>query len=96
MATGILRQNSCKSEKFSQEALADCVFTCGSPVEDLEVGNVTDVYTGPLSCYDLQYYSAGYPPICVYCEDECPSDSRSQYYPLCEECTDNGKSLVKE
>ena len=58
----------------------------------------TDVYTRPLS-YDLvekQYYSAGYTPICVYCGDECPSDSRSQYYPLCEECTDNGKSPVKK
>ena len=72
-----------------QEALADFVFTCGSPIEDLEVEGITNVYTRPLNCYDhveKQYYNAGYAPICIYCGDECAYSSQSQNYPQFQEC----------
>ena len=71
----------------------------GHQLEISEVDNIPDVYTIPPSCYDLvekQYYSVGYTPICVSCGDECSSDSQSQYYPLSEECTDNGINPVKK
>lgn len=58
------------------EALADCVFTCGSSIEDFKVGGIVNVYTGPLNCYDLvekRHYSTGYTPICIYCGDDCAS-----------------------
>ena len=69
----------------------------GLSIEDLEVGGIVNVYTGPLNCYDpveKRYYTTGYTPICVYCvycEDDCASDSQSQNYRLHEECKDNGK-----
>ena len=79
-----------KQQKSSlQEKLADYVFTCGSPIEDIELEGITSVYTRPLNCYDpveKQYYSAGYVPICVYCGDDCPYDSQSKNYPQCQEC----------
>lgn len=55
-----------QTKRTSSEALIDCVFTCGSSIEDVKVEGITNVYSRPLNCYDLdsekQYYSAGYTP----------------------------------
>lgn len=87
-----------QQKKSLEEALADCVFTCGSALEDLQVEGFSNVYTRPLNCYDhieKQYYSAGYTPICVYCGGDCPLyHSSSTNYPQCQEC--NNKEPIKK
>ena len=41
-----------QQKELFEEALADCVFTCGSALEDLQVEGFSNVYTRPLNCYD--------------------------------------------
>ena len=52
-------------------ALADYSLTCGSPLQDLDLpGKLAHVYIRDLSRGDpveKLYYTAKYPPICVYC-----------------------------
>ena len=93
-----VRQTQSRSEKFSSGSISR-LFTCGSSIEDLELGDIVNVYTRPLNCYEpfeKVYYSAGYNPICVYCGDDCASVSQSQNDPLCEECKDNGKNPIQK
>jgi len=93
----IVRQNSRKVREV-QEALADCVFTCGSPIEDLEVDNVTDVYTRPLHVAAMIWWKSSTTvlgiPTAVFTMEMNVLVTRSQYYPLCKQHTDSGKSPV--
>lgn len=81
-----------REQKMSiQNSLTDCVFTCGSNIEDahLDVEGIV-VYTMSLNCFEpieKQYYSAGYAPICVYCASDVPRSSlNTTYLPQCDDC----------
>lgn len=81
-----------------EEALEDMSFTCGAPIQDLELpGRLNDVYTRALHCEDpieKLYYSAKYSPICIYCAidvDVVPEDR----YPQCDSCKDKTPIMKK-
>ena len=78
-----------KKEKSDlQQAIEDISFTCGAPLQDLELpGRLNEVYTRELSCgepIEKLYYTAKYSPICIYCAD----DVDSIRYPQCSACKD--------
>ena len=77
----------------------DVSFTCGSPLQDLELpGRLAIVYVRDISCeqpIERLYYTAKYPPICVYCAHSLDeADSDSGYFPQCVGCKDKPKIKV--
>ena len=80
-----------------QLILRDNVYTCGSKLQDLELRDeFREVEVRDHACYDViekLYYSANYDPICIYCGKDEPFSSPS-YYPLCNDCSHGGKTLV--
>ena len=65
------RKLSARNQHMLQSKLEEYSFSCGAEPADLELGvEFLEVYVRQLMCYDpieCLYYSAGYPPICVYC-----------------------------
>ena len=87
-----------KTNQERDEVLADFSFTCGAPLQDLELsGKLVNVYIRELSCEDpieKLYYTAKYPPICVYCAhpmSEADSEIDDEHFPQCEGCSDKSK-----
>ena len=71
-----------------EEALSDFTFTCGAPLQDL--GKMADVYVRDIVCgepVEKLYYSAKYPPICVYCATLVDPNTESDHYPKCTDCS---------
>ena len=69
-----------------QEALADFKFTCGAPLQELQLaGKLAEVYVKDISCEDPNehlYYTARYPPISVYCACSMPvGNASAEHYP---------------
>ena len=68
----VIRLLASEREKL-EEILNDFSFTCGAPLQDLEMeGKLADVYTRNISCrepVEKLYYVAKYPAICVYCAE---------------------------
>lgn len=81
-----------QERKNLEVALADYSFTCGSPLQDLDLpGKLAHVYVRDLSCGDLVeklYYNAKYPPICVYCATSVELNPGDAHYPRCKDCSD--------
>ena len=75
-----------------QAALEDLLFTCGSPLQELDLpGRLSSVYVQDIVCeepIEWLYCKAKYPPICVYCA--CTLDIEfseyDQFYPQCCGC----------
>ena len=71
------------------EALSDFTFTRGAPLQDL--GKMADVvYVRNIVCgepVEKLYYSAKYPPICVYCATPVDPNTESDHYPQCTDCS---------
>ena len=81
-----------KEREELEEALADFMFTCGAPLQELNLpGKLADVYVKEISCEDpieCLYYAAKYPSICVYCACSMPeSDAATEHYPQCSGCS---------
>jgi hypothetical protein len=72
-----------KEREELEEALADFTFTCGAPLQELQLaGKLAEVYVKDITCEDpieRLYYTAKCPPICVYCAAE--------HYPQCSGCS---------
>ena len=90
------QQKLTKQERESlQEALADVSFTCGAPLQELELpGKLANVYVRDISCeepIERLYYTAMYPPICVYWAHSVSDKSNSEFYPQCPSCGDKSK-----
>ena len=70
-----------------EEALSDFTFTCGALLQDLDLpGKLADVYVRDIVCgepVEKLYYSAKYPPICVYCATPGDPNTESDHYPQC-------------
>ena len=66
-----------------QAAMEDIPFTCGAPLQDLDLpGRLGEVYTRELSCgepIEKLYYSAKYSPICIYCAGVVESAPQDKY-----------------
>lgn len=66
-----------KERADMQVAIDDISFTCGAPLQDLQLpGRLSEVYTRELSCgepIEKLYYTAKYTPICIYCADDVES-----------------------
>ena len=78
-----------------QRILEDYSFTCGAPLQDLELaGRLANVYSRDLACYQpieklyytAKYDTAKYDPICVYCAEPVESSPNSECYPQCQGC----------
>ena len=75
-----------------EEILNDFSFTCGAPLQDLEMeGKLADVYTRNISCrepVEKLYYVAKYAAICVYCAEPMMGnmDAVQHYLPQCDVC----------
>ena len=80
-----------------QSKLDEYAFSCGAKLTDLESGEeFPEVYVCQIMCYDpieRLYYSAGYPPICVYCGEDQTSN-KPELHPQCKDCQD--KEPVKQ
>ena len=68
-------------------------------MQDLELsGKLANVYICELSCEDpieKLYYTAKYPPICVYCAhtmSEADSEIDDEHFSQCEGCSDKYQS----
>ena len=88
-----------KERENLEEALADVSFTCGAPLQDLELpGKLANVYVRDISCeepIEQLYYTITHPPICVYCAHSLDkADSESGYLPQCVECKDKPRIKV--
>ena len=88
-----------KERENLEEALVDVSFTCGAPLQDLELpGKLANVYVQHISCeepIERLYYTAKYPPICVYCAHSLDkADSESGYLSQCVECKDKPRIKV--
>ena len=74
-----------------QVAIDDISFTCGAPLQDLQLpGHLSEVYTRELSCgesIEKLYYTAKYTLICIYCADDVESVPKDKY-PQCHACKD--------
>ena len=71
-----------------QRTLDKYTYSCGAELSDLNLDGFPLVYVRHVQCHDpieRLYYSAGYPPICIYCgKDQSPTNS--SFYPQCDEC----------
>jgi hypothetical protein len=81
---------SSNQRKALQDLLEGMSFSCGSPLQDLDLPSdlVDEVFIRDLNCSDpieLLYYSAKYDPICIYCAKDEPYSS-NKYYPQCSDC----------
>ena len=81
-----------KEREELEEALADFTFTCGAPLQELHLaGKLAEVYVKDISCEDpieRLYYTAKYPPICVYCACSMPEgNAAAEHYPQCSGCS---------
>ena len=83
------RKLSAHHRDVLQKKLEEYTFSCGAKLSDLEL-EVPDVYVRDAMCFEpieRLYYSAGYPPICVYCgQDQTPDNA--DLFPQCESCKD--------
>ena len=79
-----------KEREDLQGILEDYSFTCGAPLQDLELpGRLVNVYSRDLACFEpieKLYYTAKYDPICVYCAEPAESSPNSEHYPQCQDC----------
>ena len=80
-----------QERKDLEEAVADYSFTCGAPLQDLNLpGKLAHVYVRDMSCGDpieKLYYTAKYPPICVYCATSVEPNPDDTHYPQCKDCS---------
>lgn len=81
-----------KEREELEETLADFMFTCGAPFQELTYqASIADLYVKDISCEDSierMYYAAKYPPICVHCACSMPeSDAATEHYPQCSGCS---------
>ena len=81
-----------------EEALSDFTFTCGAPLQDLDLpGKLADVYVQDIVCgepVEKLYYSAKYPPICLQCATPVDPNTESDHYPQCTDCS--GRPHIKK
>ena len=74
-----------------EKALDDFVYSCGASLQDLDLpGKLGDVYVRDVTCGDpieKLYYTAKYPPICVYCASSVEPAQDTDYLPQCTDCT---------
>ncbi|CAB4028705.1 Hypothetical predicted protein [Paramuricea clavata] len=87
--------SECKS---LEDALSGTSFSCGSPLQDLELPAELEkkVYVRQLNCHDpieILYYTAKYEPICIYCGEPEPFTSEANY-PQCKDCN-NKEPIAK-
>ena len=79
-----------------QVAIEDISFTCGAPLQDLQLpGRLNEVYNRELCCGETNeklYYTAKYFPICIYCADTVQSVPKEKY-PQCSACKDKPEIL---
>ena len=82
---------SSQERKDLEEAVADYSFTCGAPLQDLNLpGKLAHVYVRDMSCGDpieKLYYTAKYPPICIYCATSVEPNPEDAHYPQCKDCS---------
>ena len=75
-----------------QVAIEDISFTCGAPLQDLQLPEcLSEVYTRELSCgepIEKLYYTEKYSPICIYCADTVDFPVSKDKYPQCHACQD--------
>ena len=76
-----------KEREELEEALADFRFTCGAPLQELQLaGKLAEVYVKDISCEDpieRLYYTAKCPPICVHCACPMPEgNAAAEHYPV--------------
>ena len=85
-----VRKLSVRNRRILQSKLDEYAFSCGAELSDLELGEEFLKCMFNNSCYDpieCLHYSAGYPPICVYCgEEQTESDINPQLNPQCKNC----------
>ena len=78
---------SYQEQKDLEEAFADSSFTCGAPLQDLDLlGKPAHVFVRVLSSGDpvkKLYYTAKYSPICVYWVTSVELNPRDAHYPQC-------------
>ena len=78
-----------------QAAIEDVSFTCGAPLQDLQLpGHLSEVYARQLSCgepIEKLYYTAKYSHICIYCADTVDLPVLEDKYPQCHACQDKLK-----
>ena len=73
-------------------ALEEMSFSCGAPLEDLDLPNgLPVVFVKGLSCSDLAeklHYSVGHEAVSYYCgaDQEIIVQETDIYYPLCSAC----------
>ena len=88
--------------KQLSDSLRDLEYSCGSTFSDLE--EIEDDHIlkrvfvrKNLKCSDtieFCYYSAGFANVCYYCgvdHQDVPPDQLQNHYPICDECSSNGK-----
>ena len=81
-----------QQQRTLMSALDGMSFSCGSPLQDLEVDDELKdaVFVKSLNCCEpaeILYYTAKYEPICIYCGQMEPF-SNDMCYPQCEDCKD--------
>lgn len=81
-----------QQQRTLMSALDGMSFSCGSPLQDLEVDDELKdaVFVKSLNCcepVEILYYTAKYEPICIYCGQLEPF-SNDKCYPQCEDCKD--------
>ena len=87
-----MQKVSKRQQRTLMSTLDGMSFSCGSPLEDLNVADELKdmVFVRSLNCcepIEHLYYTAKYEPICVYCGQVEPfKDDKS--YPQCEDCKD--------
>ena len=87
--------------KLLNHALDGLSFSCGSPLQEADLPKELQsiAFVRGLQCHDpveTLYYSANYEDICVYCSENMPSDSCTEYFPQCEECEQKPKIRRKK
>ena len=69
-----------------------------TPLQELDLpGKLADVSVRDIVCgepVEKLYYSAKYPPICVYCATPVDPKPESDHYPQCTDCS--GKPHIKK
>ena len=90
------RKLRASEKQLLEHALDGLSFSCGSLLQEADLPQELQsvVHVRNLQCHDpveSLYYSADYEDICVYCSQELPSASRSEYFPQCEDCAEKPK-----
>ena len=89
---------SFEQREYLQLQLDHHSFSCGADLSNLELSR--DLYVRSLNCHDLVeclYYSAKYPPICIYCATDVPANTLTSHtYPQCQDCTDMKHPLINK